>query len=358
MKTKLFISGLFLLTLAACRKELPPIPDADAPVFYSNVSGTGLNFNLKAGINNVHFSDEVNTLNQVKVYSGMLQNSDTLFRLNFFGGEVFQALNAESFQSTMSIVPVSMGDQPLATLNTEDWTNSLYDDVTCVINHSPDVTVFDFYEPGVFSVKVLAHRNGVAYEESNVVVLGYDNPYKFELQGTINASGPGIILEGKILNNESPIQKVEWTCGSNAQTTMGNTMVQFPPAGSSNVMTAKVFFTDGTTRIRTIGLGLQSEPKVEDVVYPLEVASIVNFSKKFELIMEVNGQTYHSRPVTEFSQGNPTLHVSSIKIYRDPVTKAEAYLLKASGLVYVKNMTTQEVLPLQLDLQIGLPKSF
>lgn len=346
-----------MLVSSSCRKQLPPIPNADAPVFFCDLVGSTFNLNLKAGINGTVFSDQTVNLNQVKYYSGMLNKQDTTFRLNFFAGEVFKAMNAQDFVSNTTFFPLTMTTETIAQVNSNDWSNSNFDEVSFGINQNLGLATYDFTNPGVYQLEINAVRNNVEFYSNDFVVVGYDNPYKFELQGNVNTLGPGIILEGQILNATSSIMKVEWTCGTNDQTTTGN-FVQFPPAGSNNKLIAKVFFSDGTIRTRSIGLGFQNEPKIEDVVYLIETNSNVSFSNKFEIELVINGEIYKSRFATEFSQGQPSLQVEAISLYTDPVTKKQAYMLKTNGLCYFKNVQTNATIGIQLNMQIGLPITF
>jgi hypothetical protein len=357
MKTKSTLFSVLLLSAFACRKELPQLPERETPVFFTEMTSPALNVTLKAGENSIVFSEEIQIQNQVKVYSGILQNADTLFRVNFYAGEVFKALNATSFMGLSTILPVSLPSSTLAQLSPVDLSNSQFDNINFTVNQGDLVESIEVQGPGLYTFGVSAQRNGMNYESANLAVIGYDNPYKFELVGSINSSGPGIILEGLIQNLTENIEKIEWTCGSNSQTTTG-TEIQFPPAGSNNLLTAKVTFADGVTRIRTIGLGFENAPKIEDLVYHLESSNDITFSNKVEIILETNGQSYTSLFATTFSEGNPVLTISEKTFYTDPVTKQQALLIAANGLIYFKNTQNNETIPVQINLNIGLPISF
>jgi hypothetical protein len=287
----------------------------------------------------------------------MLQKPDTVFRINFFAGEVFKALNATSFMGINEILPVSLSALTLAQISNSDLSSSQFDNFNFTINQSSSTETVVIQGPGIYTLGISAQRNGVDYNASSVAVIGYDNPYKFELVGNINTSGAGIILEGQIQHLTQNIEKIEWTCGSNTQTTTG-TQVQFPTGGANNVLKAKVTFSDGVVRTRTVGLGLENAPQVQDVVYLLENSNDLSFSNKFEIILETNGQIYSTRTATEFTQGSPLLTISNKSFYSDPVTKEEALLIKANGLLYFKNVQNNETIPVQINLQIGLPISF
>jgi hypothetical protein len=357
MKNKYFIlSALSLFTLA-CKKNLPELPNAEVPVFYSEMSSPSLNLNLRAGINGISFSEEISVDNQVKHYSGMLEKPDTLFRINFFAGEVFKAMNSESFMGITAVSPVSLSSQSLAQVASSDLLDSQFDISSFTVNQSDLTDAIDIQNPGIYTIGLAAQRDGMNFESSNVAVIGYDNPYKFELVGNINSSGPGVIIEGQIQNSSTNIEKIEWTCGSNAQTTTG-TQVQFPPAGSNNLLVAKVTFEDGVERTRSIGLGLENAPKIEDIIYSLETYSTISFSSKIEVILETNNETYSSKFATDFTEGEPILNVINKSFYTDPVTKQEALLIHATGLLYLKNTQSNETIPVQINLQIGLPISF
>lgn len=358
MKTQLLLTLSAGILLFACRKELPQLPVGENPVFFVEASGSLLNLNMEAGLDGVSFSDQETTLNEVKFYSGFLQKEDTSFALHFYPGEVFKKLDFQTFQGINTLFPVTQAEEGVAQFSLSSLSNSIYDQATFSINENSGLTQeVLFGTPGIYRVGINANRNGFNYNVENKAVIAYENPYVFELRGNINSSGPGIILEGEILNFSQNIQKIEWTCGSNSQTTTGTT-VQFPTANSANELVAKVFFTDGVSRTRTIGLGVQNAPRIEDVVFPLEISSMLNFTNKFEVVVHVNGLNYSSRFATEFDSGPPYLSIISKTLYSDPVTQEKAYLIRAQGLVYVKNTSLNQTLTVPINLQMGLPLNF
>lgn len=357
MKSKHLFLYALLIVVFACRKDLPQLPLSETPIFFTEMSGPVLNINLRAGLNHVSFSEETVVENQVKVYSGILQKTDTLFRVNFFPGEIFKTLNANEFMGITEFVPVSLTSNTLAQLMVSALTSSQFDNVNYTINQSEMTDAITIQSPGIYTIGVSAQRNGLNYESATVAVLGYENPYKFELLGNLNTGGPGIIIEGQIQNLSHTIEKIEWTCGSNTQTTTG-TQVQFPTGGANNLLVAKITFEGGVVRTRTVGLGLENAPKIEDVVYLLENSSDMSFSNKIEIILETNGQIYSTRFATDFAQGAPVLNILNKSFYTDPVTNQKAILVHASGLIYVKNEQNDEIIPVQMNIQIGLPISF
>jgi hypothetical protein len=76
------------------------------------------------------------------------------------------------------------------------------------------------------------------------------------------------------------------------------------------------------------------------------------------LEFSINGQYYTSLSATEYSSGQPYLNITEKTLYTDPVTQEQAYLIKANGLVYVKNISTNQTIPLNLNMSFGLPIEF
>jgi hypothetical protein len=359
MNAKVIQYSIFtvLAILAACRKELPNLPDAEAPVFFFQASGDGLDINMQAGVNTAQYSDELIIQNAVPVYSGSVFNDDEMYTFKFFAGEVFRDMTAQEFLSLNSIVPISMNTPLVQLFEVSSLTSSEFDNASVTVDDGNPNSSFGFLNPGKYQMKISASRNGFDVELNNTTIVAYTNPYKFELIGNINSSGPGIILEGSISNNTENITRVDWICGTNTQTTTVPS-VQFPPAGSGNILTAIVYFADGTTRTRSIALGFQNAPKIQDYVYDIEQNSVYSFSQKFVLEFIFNGQYYTSLSATEFSSGQPYLNISEKTLYTDPVTQEQAYLIKANGLVYVKNTSTNQTIPLNLNMSFGLPIEF
>lgn len=348
---------LLLAALASCRKELPKMPDSIAPVFFAEVTGLGADFNLEVGMGNVTYSDQIELINGVKVYTGSFAKADTTMKFSFYAGEVFREMSPQEFIALSSTNPVSLGSAEVHQLEIAQLNNSDFESANFKIDGGFSMPEIAFNNPGIYQLSVEATRNSIDFEVTNTVVVAYDNPYTFELQGNINSGGPGTILEGTIANASQNITRIDWTCGTNTLTTSGAS-VQFPPAGSSNTLTAVVYFEDGTIRTRSIGLGFQNAPKVEDFAYILEQSNPYSFSQKCVLELSINGILYTSLYATEFNVGNPFLNITDKSIYTDPVTQEKAYLIKASGLVYLKNTTTNETIALNLNMSFGLPIEF
>jgi hypothetical protein len=359
MNAKVIQYSIFVLlgVFAACRKELPNLPDAETPVFFFQANGGGLEINMQAGVNSAQYSDELNNDYNVPIYSGSVFTDDEIFTFKFFAGEVFREMTIQEFMSLNNISPISLNSALVQQIDIASLTSSEFDNATFKVDDGNPTSTFGFLNPGKYQIAISASRNGFDVELNNTTIIGYSNPYKFELIGNINSSGPGIILEGSISNNTENITRVDWICGTNTQTTTV-TSVQFPPAGSSNILTAIVHFSDGTTRTRNIALGFQNAPKIQDYVYDIEQNSVYSFSQKFVLEFSINGQYYTSLSATEFSSGQPYLNITEKTLYTDPVTQEQAYLIKANGLVYVKNISTNQTIPLNLNMSFGLPIEF
>jgi hypothetical protein len=259
--------------------------------------------------------------------------------------------------SLNSIVPISMNTPLVQLFEVSSLTSSEFDNASVTVDDGNPTSSFGFLNSGKYQMKISASRNGFDADLNNTAIVGYSNPYKFELIGNINSAGPGIILEGSISNNTENITRVDWICGTNTQTTTVPS-VQFPPAGSGNILTAIVHFSDGTTRTRNIALGFQNAPKIQDYVYDIEQNSVYSFSQKFVLEFIIDGQYYTSLSATEFSSGQPYLNITEKTLYTDPVTQEQAYLIKANGLVYVKNISANQTIPLNLNMSFGLPIEF
>lgn len=262
MNAKVIQYSIFVLlgVFAACRKELPKLPNAENPVFFFQANGGGLDINMQAGVNTAQYSDELNNDYNVPVYSGSVFTDDEIFIFKFFAGEVFKEMSIQEFMSLNSIVPISMNTPLVQLFEVSSLTSSEFDNASVTVDDGNPTANFGFLNPGKYQMKISASRNGFDVELNNTTIVGYSNPYKFELIGNINSSGPGIILEGSISNNTENITRVDWICGTNTQTTTAPS-VQFPPIGSGNILTAIVHFSDGTTRTRSIALDFQNAQK-------------------------------------------------------------------------------------------------
>jgi hypothetical protein len=356
MKTK--NTFLILLLLAfSCRKELPALPDAVTPVFFVELSGGDIALNLRAGNNQVSFNDNETLLYGVKKYEAQFQSHDTTVKLTFYGGEVFSPLKLEYIENLSDFSLISVSSLLIGSIAESNLGGSTFSTVSFGITSGSNTNTFNFFSPGKYTLFCNAALDANSIELDNEVIMAYDNPYIFELRGTIIGSGPIAIIEGEILGNTSSIDRIDWSCGTNANTS-SSTSVQFPPIGSANLMRATVYFADGTIRTRTIALGFENQPKIEDYTFMLEQNNAVSFSKKLVVEMSLNGQNYTSLLATDFTQGQPFLNITNLRSYTDPVTQRKSFLFTAQGLVYFKNTSTQETIPFTINLNFGLPFTF
>lgn len=358
MNGKYTYHALMLIFFAfSCRKELPKLPDAELPVFFVEASGADIALNLRAGTHQVSFNDSETFLQSVKKYDAQFQMNNTSVRMSFFGGELFSVLQLEDIENLSDFTLLSMESSIIQTISASDLSASTFSTLAFGLSEGNNFNSLEFHEPGKYNLFCEATRNTASVELINEVIVAYDNPYVFELRGTVIGSGPAAILQGEILANTANISQVDWSCGTNANSSP-STWVQFSPLGSANILNATVHFTDGTIRSRSVAIGLQDQPKIEDYTYIMEQNNSLSFSKKMVIELNWNGQTYTSLLATEFLQGQPFLNITETSHYLDPVTKRKSYLFKANGLVYLKNTTTQETIPFNLNLSFGLPFSF
>lgn len=350
-------SILFVLgVLASCRKELPSLPDGEAPVLYFQASGTEMNFRVDAGLNSYTFSTLSEQLFHASLFKGIFVKQDSMITFNFYGGDVFKELTLSDLQEINSFELVSWNNTIIHGISEADMVNSIFNNNSFSLSPNFGSSNQNFTNPGRYDLYLWATRDGVDITLQNEVVIGYEHDYVFELQAEIVASS-GILISGQILNNTSPIQRVEWTCGGNNQITTDQNVL-LSNVGATNTLTAKVTFEDGTIRTRSIGIGLENGPVVQDYVYILEANQPVIFNKKLVLNFGFNGNTYSSRNATNFPSGNPVLNVVERKLYTDPVTQKMAFVFKVNGVVYMRNILSGEDLELQVESVFGLPVDF
>jgi hypothetical protein len=359
MKAKVIKYSILLVlgVLAACRKELPNFPDAESPVLFFQANGDGLDFRVDAGINGFAFNATSEQLFRGSLLKGIFTKPDSVLTLSFYAGDIFSELSLSDFENLNNFEFVSWNNMIIHGISEADMVNSIFTNISFSLSPNFGSSNQNFTNPGRYDLYLWATRDGIDnITLQNEVVIGYEHDYVFELQGEIVASS-GILITGQILNNTSPIQRVEWTCGNNSQTT-SNQNVQFSNVGSANTLIAKVTFEDGTVRTRSIGVGLENGPVVQDYVYVLEANQPVTFNKKLVLNLQLNNSNYSSLGITDFPSGAPNLTVVEHTLYTDPVTQKKAYLFKVNGLVYVKDILSSEVKTIQVESIFGLPIDF
>jgi hypothetical protein len=338
---------LVLLVLASsCRKELPQLPIADEPVFFLKTNSPDLSLNIEAGKQNVVFNDSVSPLLGVATYKAFFTKADTTIEIRFYGGEVFKDLSMDDVMNMTSIDLASLAFPVFDSIAFDSLTLSNFDQIS--------FSQTQFNTPGKYEISCSVGLNANEVQLSNSMVVGYDNPYVFELRGVVIGTGPTAILDAQILNNSTGIQRVDWVCGTHTSSTAALN-VQFPPIGASNELSATVTFTDGTTRTRSIAMGFQNGPKLQDFVYTLEQYSLVSFTKRLVFDFNFNGAHYSSMYATNFTAGNPYINITNRAVYIDPVSQRKSFLFTANGLIYVRNSSTFQTIPINIDMQIGLP---
>lgn len=341
------IVGLMLLVvlLQACNKELPEIPNSDSPVFYAVGTIDNQQVEIDAGDNQYMMESNTWDWNGVSVFRGELSNSTNSFMIDLFNGNILRNSTQDDLlqmlQFACAYLPANVGSISLNQLVNSNGIDNCNWEMNGM--ESDSIT---FQAPGIYTLQF--HVYGTGETITNKVIVGYHTQSLFKLSVDFETE----LVFASINENLSSIESVEWVYGSQSYTTTTPEVV-FSQEFGTKALVAKVKFINGIERTRTILVGQNEFPNVEDYVYLIESANQHVFDYKTELKIRLGSETYTTIQSSQTSEY--PVQIIEKSAYVDPITKQQALKLKLIITAKMKKMSSGEIVDADFEATIALP---
>ncbi len=337
---------LSIVLLQACNKELPEIPNSEAPVFYVKGTLDGQAIEIDAGNDQYLMESSSWMWNGVEVFRGELKNGDNSFLIDLFNGNILTNSTQEELLQmshfSCAYLPANIGS-----ISSSQLVSSIGIGESIWEMNGEQSDVITFQAPGIYDLK-FTNYSPDEQSVTNKVIVGYNTQSLFRLSAFYDNQ----LVYANINENSVGVESVQWTYGNQSYTT-SDTGVVFSQEWGSKPLVAKVKFTNGIERTRTILFGQNGNPYVEDFVYLIE-SNIQNFfDYKAELRIRIGNETYTSIQTPQ-PTGSPIMIAEKVA-YQDPITNQQALRLKLVITVKMKKMSSGEIVDGNFEASVGFP---
>lgn len=337
---------LAVVLLQGCNKELPEIPNSETPVFYVKGTLDGQVVEIDAGDNEYLMESSSWMWNGVEVFRGELLNGDNSFLIDLFNGNILTNSTQQELMQmnhfACAFLPESIGN-----ISVSQMVNSIGVGESIWELSGEQTDLVSFQAPGIYDLKF---TNYSPDEQSitNKVIVGYNSQCLFRLNAFYNNQ----LVYAQINENSTSIESIQWTYGSQSYTN-ADTSVVFSQELGSKPLTAKVKFSNGVERTRTILFGQNGSPYVEDYAYLIESTIQNYFDYKAELKIRLGNETYTTMYASQ-PTGTPIVIAEKVA-YQDPITNQQALRLKLVISVKMKKLSNGEIVDGNFEASVGFP---
>jgi hypothetical protein len=336
--------------LAACKKDLPPLPDSPNPVFVATGTIDGQEISMQAGVGNYLMHSEQWLWNDVPVYRGSISNGSSQFQLDWYSGDVWKlAADLQYILSQTNLSCVTTPENPLS-LNAASCANSsAFSSFLFKLNNGIEQQTVSFSEPGIWEVSCAGVQlNEMQTSLTNKVVIGYNSKSLFRLQ----ASQVGNLVYAHLSESTQAVDSVQWSMGNFTSTTT-ELNTELPVNTGSHILNAKVYFANGVIRHRQIAVAMGDREAISDYVYGLEQSWFNYFDWKVGLIVQLGQEVYETRSVT---QNQPVqLTVKAKSLYTDPTSQQQVIKMDFDLTAQFRKMSSGELVQGNFTVSLALP---
>ena len=341
---------LALLAVSCKKQEIIPPPSDNAPVFMANGTFGGMNIALNAGDDGALMTSYIDKINKVDVYRGALGNDNLKIEMGIFSGNV-DMLDppAPDLSSITKLYFAQQSFEPLLTLSSTQFTNhDLINKITWYINGTPTSSdQLNIYAPGKY--EICAHvlfNDGTLKMLCNEAIVGFKSNADFRLNFFVNQEGK---FKGWLDPKSAVIQSAKWY---QDDVLMNETpSLEFDMTPGLHTMKAVVVFENGVTRTHSVVIdgdlaGRYIEDFTKDTpgtAFKWDYMSMIKLTRNGEVFISGTAPNDDNKIV-----------VDEIKYHGLNADGIPVYILKGKLTANLRNTTTLEVLPLQLNVSFGL----
>jgi hypothetical protein len=349
MKFSAYIAILVLLVFASCKKELPTIPDSNDPVFSIKGTLNGEKIEFVAGDDAFVMNAQSEMMNGIPFYGGKLSNASSFFEFGLFDGNPDLPIDIKSVLNQVTSLNIAdKFEHPLYVISKDKFVNAnLIHKVRWSVNGVfKSENLLSIYEPGHHEIcGEVFFTDGSVHTLCNTIYLGFktNGDYKVSyIKGSNNT------LKAWLLDQTHPIERVEWFKNGLkiSEEEQLNIMIY-----SQEFISSTVTFENGVKRTRNIFVdGSVFGKFIEDFSSGKQNSDQYwDYKAKFKI--KHNGKIYTSILKENASK---TISIQSIEFYKKNNAGQSIFKVTASLDAFVMDESSQTIVPLKLDFQVGV----
>ncbi len=344
--------ALSTILIQSCKKDvIKELPEENEPVFTANGTLNGESFSIVAGENDAFMQGAILEENGVSLYSGTLFNGNYRIDLGVFDSDL-DVPNSTIIQNLKDTIHFShRPTEVLAILSINNFPNkSFIQSIDWFVN---DLFVgknsIAMKEPGKF--KVCAKVNfldGSSNTLCNEMIVGFRKNARFKIQHFLSLNGN---LKAWIDAESGTISSIEWF-KKGVSIGVGDKL-NVVLDESRHEITAKVSFTNGTVRTKSILVdGAHKGFLIDDFSYAEYQNSTDILDNHARIVFWKNGVEYRSDFPGNKNDGY--FHLQKMEYYSTDTANKKIYKLSGHVKVQVVNRQSGEVVPLEFDTNFGI----
>lgn len=348
---RLILIALSFFSIQGCKKEIIPPPESNDPVFTAmGTFGSNL-IQLNAGDQGVVMVSEVELVNGVPFYKGVLGNGSTEIELGIFPGNLdIETQNTPDFLNITEIQLAELMNGPLVEVSKDslpnheaflsiDWTLTDNNGTSQPMNNNLVIS-----KPGRYNVCAVVTFNDYSTKTiCNELLVGYQKNADFTLNFY---HGPTNNLQVWVDESLGEMQSVKWF---DNETYVGSSSdLSMNLDSNSHLIRAEVTFTNGAKLNRTILIdGTLNGKNFADFTHLIE-SNFTPWDFKAKVKVKKDGITYFSENTSNSSN---KITIQETKYHGISPQGKHVYLIK--GMIQ-SNLKSASGIVLPLDLQVSL----
>lgn len=243
---------MLLLVFTGCKKEIIPPPGSTEPVFTAEGTFGGQNIVLKAGDDNVLMQTEIEKINGVNFFKGILGNSQTQLEMGIFAGNIdIPGYPLPDFSNTSELSFAAVSSQPLMSISKYSFTNSgMISSIQWEVDGEmqSQLNNLKIYEPGLYNV--CAHVTFTDNSTASLceeIIVGYNCNANFDLNFFL---GQDHSFKSWIKTLQGTVQKTQWYLNDSLYGEMDE--INTDLNSGSHTIRAVTSFTNGVKKTKSI----------------------------------------------------------------------------------------------------------
>ena len=344
------LTGLVLLSFGCKKKDLPPIPYENNPVF--NVVGTIDNetIDLHAGQNDAFMLTKIQSLNGVDQFTGLLSNGNTSMGIRFFDSKVDIPTLSGNFVALDNYeISAAYGTTPLLKISSGDFSNSssIINIIWKIDGVEQSDSTLRIFEPGKYNVCAkIFFSNGQNATTCNSIVVGYQTNADFVLNWEIIQNEA---IKAVIDAPNNTVASIKWfiddvLLGESIELNHFNIPNTFR-------LKAEVKFQNGVVSTREVFVNKSADDySIEDFVLIGQETNL-KWDSSVHFTVEKNGITYQS---VNGEINNSVFHITDISNYQSNGNGPNVKLLKGTLESPFSNTSTGGTVNGTFQIEIGV----
>jgi hypothetical protein len=344
-----------MFVLISCKKDnLPDLPVSNSPIFNVEGSINGVPLSIIAGEDGVVLDAKKKNINGVKNLEASLMNGQSGITFLLADGEVDIPLSTPLDLLSLNSLPLSGPPlEPLLILGKQHFSNADFiQHIDWVVNGEPETGAGPLVirEPGIYNICAqVTFVNQQFTELCQEMIIGYKKHASNNLKVLVSQNNALIVYFD---TPENEIDRVEWYLNDSMISSEKHNLVHQLSGESEFIIKGKIFNTNGVVREKSVYYNILHPMNYIEDLTVFENQSTLEWDHRVRIAIQQNNYNYASM------DSSAEIIVHNCIPYEDPSTGASYYKIQGSFTGSLLCIETEEMVEVDLNFTIALPKTF